>query len=222
MIERVIQHLRVERAPATETADAARERLGALFPRGARRRMTHLGLLVGATLEGLAINSDDTVVYATTYSETRALEDYLASFPAPSPLLFQMSIHPSAIQQVLIGRQQSVRRFVPLTGRRRLVEHAQLAALLDPAPRVVLAGGEERGTWLLDHGVASDRAFAFGVGLGAGPAPDAIGRLGFAADPSAAAPEPCPSLPDFADALAERRPLRWRGFGGEYALSWAP
>ncbi len=221
MIERRIQHLRVERPAATETVDAARDRLGPLFPRGALRRMTHLGLLVGATLDGLAIGADDTIVYATTYSETRALEDYLASFPTPSPLLFQTSIHPSAVQQVMIGRQQPVRRFLPLTGRRRLVEHALLAALLDPAPRVVLTGGEERGTWLLDHGVASDRAFAFALGLAACPGPGAIGRLAFTADPSAAAPESCPSLPDFADALAERRPLSWRGFGGEYALEWA-
>ena len=220
MIERSIQHLRAERPAATETAEEARERLGALFPRGALRRMTHLGLLVGATLDGLAVGADDTIVYATTYSETRALEDYLASFPAPSPLLFQLSIHPSAVQQVLIGRQRSVRRFVPLTGRRRLVEHALLAALLDPAPRVVLAGGEERGTWLLDHGVASDRAFAFALGLAAGPDPAATGRLTFDEAPSASAADPCPSLPAWADALAERRPLRWRGFGGAYALEW--
>jgi hypothetical protein len=219
MLERYLHHLRVERPPPAETANEARDRLGALFPRGAPRRMTHLGMLVGAALEGLPVRGDDTVVYASTHAETRALEDYLMSFPAPSPMLFQTSIHPSAVQQVLIGRQQPVRRFLPLTGRRRLVEHALLAALLDPAPRVILVGGEERGTWMLDLGVASDRAFAFALGLDSGSS-GATGRVAFLPHPPGPAAGSCPSLPDFADALAERRPLRWPGHGGEFMLEW--
>ncbi len=220
MLERHLQHLRVERPPPTETAPAARERLGALFPRGAPRRMTHLGMLVGAALDGLPVRGEDTIVYASTYAETRALEDYLMSFPAASPMLFQTSIHPSAVQQVLIGRQQPVRRLLPLTGRRRLVEQALLAALLDPAPRVILVGGEERGTWMLDRGMASDRAFAFALGLDAG-AGGATGRLAFQPHPPGPAAGSCPSLPEFADALEERRPLRWPGRGGEFMLEWS-
>ncbi|MBI4624678.1 MAG: hypothetical protein HY736_15845 [Verrucomicrobia bacterium] len=119
MIERYIHHLRVERPAADETVTGGRARLGEKFPRAALRRMTHLGLLVGSALDGLALGPDDALVYATTFAETRALEDYLATFPTPSPMLFQTSIHPSAVQQVLIARQQPLTRFWPMTGRRR-------------------------------------------------------------------------------------------------------
>jgi hypothetical protein len=194
-------------------------RLADKFPRTALRRMTHPGLLVGAALDGLALLAGDAVVYATSYAETRALEDYLASFPAASPLLFQTSIHPSAVQQVMIGRQQPVRRFWPMTGRRRLVESALLTALIEPAPRVLVLGAEERGTWLLEQGMASDRAFAFALLLDRDPS-GARGRIGF--EPGGGAPDgPVPSLDDFAAALAERRPLQWRGAGGDWTVRWS-
>ncbi len=220
MLERHVQFLRVEQPAAGETVDAARDRLAAKFARGALRRMTHLGLLVGSALDGLLVGLDDTVVYASTYAETRALEDFLDSFPDASPLLFQTSIHPSAVQQVLIGRQQPVRRFFPLTGRRRLVEQALLTALIDPAPQVVVLGGEERGTWMLDHGMASDRAFAFALVLRTEPA-GAIGRVAYAPDGGGPEAEPCPTLPGFAEALAARHEMRWRGAGGAFTLQWS-
>ena len=220
MLERHLHHLRLEQPGPAETADGARDRLAARFSRSALRRMTHLGLLVGSTLDGLALTIDDTVVYATTYSETRALEDYLTGFPEASPLLFQTSIHPSAVQQVLIGRQQAVRRFFPITGRQRLVGQALLTALIDPADRVVLVGGEERGTWLLDHGVASDRAFAFALSLES-RLEGAIGRVTFDPEAGATTPEADPSLPDFVAALAARQDLRWRGVSGAFTLVWS-
>ncbi len=220
MLERHVHFLRVEQPPAGETADGARDRLAAKFARGALRRMTHLGLLVGSALDGLPIGLDDTVVYASTYAETRALEDYLTGFPEASPLLFQTSIHPSAVQQVLIGRQQPVRRFFPLTGRRRLVEQALLVALIDPGPQVVVLGGEERGTWMLDHGMASDRAFAFALILRTEPG-GAIGRVAYAPDGTDLDAGACPSLMAFATGLAERREMRWRGAGGAFTLQWS-
>src|SRR3954466_10434575 len=129
-MERFIHQLRVERPPPAETAAEARERLREKFPRAALRRMTHLGLLLGSSLEGVTLAPDDAVVYASSYAETRALEDFLASFPAASPLGFQTSIHPGGIQQVLIGRQQRIARLWPLAGRSRLVEQAWRTALL--------------------------------------------------------------------------------------------
>src|SRR3954469_15124915 len=137
--KRFIHHLRVERPAASETAAEARERLKEKFPRASLRRMTHLGLLLGAALEE-TFSPDDALVYASSYAETRALEDFLSSFPAASPLGFQTSIHPGGVQQVLIGRQQPIARLWPLAGRARLVEQALQAALLEPAPRAVLAG----------------------------------------------------------------------------------
>ncbi len=218
MIERFLHHLKVERPAATESATEARERLKEKFPRGALRRMTHLGMLLGSALDGVTFGADDALVYATSFAETRALEDFLASFPTASPLGFQTSIHPSGVQQVLIGRQQPVARLWPLAGHARLVEQALLAALLEPAACAVLAGGEERGTWLLEQKMASDRAFAFATTLTRESA-GAVARVAFAAD-SAARDEPCPTLAEFADALAERRSLAWRG-AGAWWLDWS-
>jgi hypothetical protein len=218
MTERFIHHVGLERPSATETPAEARTRLGAKFPRTALRRMTHLGLLTGAALDGLPLTAEDAIVYATTFAETRALEDYLTSFPAASPLLFQTSIHPSAVQQVLIGRQQPIRRFWPMTGRRRLTESALQAALMETAPRVVLAGGEERGTWLLEQSMASATSFAFALLLTAESA-GARGRVRF--QPIAGAAEtPAPTLEEFTLALAERKPLAWAGAGGAWTIAW--
>jgi hypothetical protein len=219
MLERFFQHVRVELPAADETAATARVRLAEKFPRAALRRMTHLGLLLGSTLDGVQIRPDDGLVFASTFAESRALEDFLLSFPTPSPLLFQTSIHPGGVQQVLIGRQQPAARLWPLAGRRHLVEQALLTALLEPAPRVALLGGEERGTWLAEHGMASARAFAFAATL-TRDATDAIGRVTFAPGATAGADGGEPTLEEFTLVLAERKPRAWSGAGGTWSLTW--
>ncbi len=219
MFERSLQLLKVEFAAPSETAAEARDRLRDRFPRQAVRRMTHLGLLLGSALEGVALMAEDAVVYASRFAETRALEDYLASFPTPSPLLFQTSIHPGGVQQVLIGRQQSVSRLWPVAGGARLIEQALLAALLETAPRVVLVGGEERGTWLGEYGLASAEAFAFAAVLTrdvAGGSGRVVFRPGTA---DCGAPEPAPELPAFARALRDGAPQGWRGAAGEWEVT---
>ena len=218
MTERFLHQVRVELPAPDETVAGGRGRLAGLFPRNALRRMTHLGLLTGSVLDGVPLTPDDALVYATTYAETRSLEDFLTSFPAASPLLFQTSIHPGGVQQVLIGRQQPVGRLWPLAGRTRVVEQALQTALLEPAPRVVLVGGEERGTWMLEHHMAAAVPFAFAAVLTLEPA-GAAGRIAFAPGPGA--DEACPALEDFARALAQRRPLGWRGGGGSWTLAWS-
>ncbi len=218
MIERYIHHLRVELPAAAETAVEARLRLAEKFPRTALRRMTHLGLLIGSTLDGAPLGPEDALVFASTYAETRALEEFLASFPAASPLLFQTSIHPGGVQQVLIGRQQPIARLWPLAGRTRVVEQALLTALLEPAPRVALVGGEERGTWMLERGMASATSFAFAAILTHEPA-GAVGHVAFA--PGAQTDDACPSLEHFARILAGRSALNWRGAGGAWTLEWS-
>lgn len=188
-----------------ETPAITRERLKERFARGATRRMTQLGLLVGTALDDLGPRADDAVVYASAYAETRALEGYLESFPGASPTLFQTSIHPSAVQQALITRQHPVGEFFPLTGRQHLVGHALLAAMLSPAPRVLLCGGEERGTWLLEQRAASDRTFAFALALTRDPA-GAIARVELRAVPEVAGGGEY-ALPTFFDALQTRQPI---------------
>ena len=218
MTERFLHHVQVELPVPDETAMGARVRLADKFPRTTLRRMTHLGMLVGSALDGTQLEADDALVYATTFAETRALEDFLTSFPAASPLLFQTSIHPGGVQQVLIGRQQPVARLWPLAGRARLVEQALLTALLEPAARVVLVGGEERGTWMLEQNLAAGRPFAFATLL-TREAAGAAARVGFA--PGCGADEVCPALEDFAVALSGHRPLDWRGGGGSWTLEWS-
>lgn len=215
-MNRFIHHLRVERPAASESATEARERLKEKFPRASLRRMTHLGLLLGAALDGVALTPEDALVYATSFAETRALEDFLTSFPAASPLGFQTSIHPGGIQQVLIGRQQPIARLWPLAGRSRLVEQALLTALLEPAARVIVAGGEEKGTWLLEQNMASERAFAFGFVLTA-EAEGAVGRVTF--EPGVGLEDDaCPALAVLADALVESHALTWHGAGGAWQV----
>jgi hypothetical protein len=176
MLERFIQELRTD-DPGSETPAATRERLKARFAPGSTRRMTLLGMLVGAALGDLPPAGDEPLVYASTFGEGRALEDYLASFPAASPTLFQTSIHPSGVQQGLIGRQRSVGELFPQAGGRQLAVQALLTAMLAPAATVVLAGGEERGTWLVEANAVSDRTFAYAVRLAREPGPRALGRL---------------------------------------------
>ncbi|MBL9209775.1 MAG: hypothetical protein JNL92_04865 [Opitutaceae bacterium] len=204
MLERYVQALSAHDVGLEEPA-ATRDRLKDRFPRGATRRMTQLGLLVGTALEDLGPGTDDAVVYASAYAETRALEGYLDSFPAASPTLFQTSIHPSAVQQALIGRQLPVREFFPLTGRLHLPAHALQAALLSDASRVLVCGGEERGTWLLERNAASDRTFAFALAL----VPTAAGALArVRLEPvDAAVPAVALTLPMFFDALRTRQAL---------------
>jgi hypothetical protein len=204
MVERYLHGLRLD-DPGAEEPSLTRERLRDRFPRGATRRMTQLGLLVGATLLDLGPSEEDTVVYASGYAETRALEAYLESFPTASPTLFQTSIHPSGVQQAVIGKQQPIRTLLPLTGSRHLVSQALTAALLAPASRVLVCGGEERGTWLLDQRAASDRTFAFAFALTAEPSA-ALARLRLDSADTRAAAEPL-SLAAFVDALAARRDL---------------
>ena len=202
MIERHIQFAGTE-DPGAETPDQTRERLRALYPRSAARRMTQLGLLLGSVLAPVVLREDDALVYASGFGEGRALEDYLASFPYPSPTLFQTSIHPSAVQQVLIARRQAVGRFLPFVGQADLAGQAIQAALLDPAPRTILCGGDERGGRLLEAGITSPEAFAFVLGLSPDPA-GALGCLRLEARASAAG---ALALPEFFDLIRRRRPL---------------
>lgn len=158
------------------------------FPANVARRMTRLGLMLGETLKDFPIEPADAVVYASTFGETIATERYLDSFPGASPLLFQTSIHPSAIEQVLINRACPVRELTPLAGETDLAAQAALTALLTPGERVLLTGGEEIGTWLKDLKAASGVAFAFALELRALPE-EAIGTLEWR-------PEEAPALED--------------------------
>ena len=203
MIERWITALHTE-DPGLEEPAATRDRFKERFPKNATRRMTQLGLLVGAALEPLAPTENDTLVYASGYAESRAIEGYLDSFPEASPTLFQTSIHPSAVQQALIVRQQAMRQFFPMTGGAFLPAQALQVALLAETPRTIVCGGEERGTWLLENNSASDRAFAFALALSASPE-GALARLTLDSHAGEHDADIRFTLPDFFDVLHTHR-----------------
>jgi hypothetical protein len=209
MLERFIQYVKTEAPPPGEAAAATRDRLKGSFAPGAARRMTLLGMMVGSTLPPEAPAAGEAVVYASSFGESPAMEQFLDSFPTPSPTLFQTSIHPSAVQQVLIGRGRTATEFLPLTGWPGLVAQAALAALLSPAELVWWCGGDERGSWLREHGAASERSLAFTLGLGRTRTAATVGRLALAP----AAERGQLDLPAWFDLLARREP--WSGVAGE-------
>ncbi len=196
------------------------------FPPNTVRRMTKLGLMLGATLRDFPIEPDDAVIYATTFGETITLARYLESFPTASPLFFQTSIHPSAIEQVLINRACPVRELTPLAGQPDLSAHASLTALLTPGDRVLLTGGEEVGSWMRQLDAASNVGFAFAIEIGGSaqgaddaPPAGAAGELRWNEDNRA--PATTGDLLELFDAVRERRPMRVPcPSGGEIALNW--
>ena len=216
MTERHIHCVQTE-DPGREEPAATRDRLRSLFPAGATRRMTQLGLLLGSVLGPVQPGAEDGLVYASTYGESRALQEYLASFPAASPTLFQTSIHPSAVQQVLVARQQPVREFFPFGGGPQIVAHAAQAALTSPSSRSILCGGEERAVSPGRSWISSPVGFAFALALG----PEARGALGRLALAACADPEGELTLVDFFAALRDRRALDQVAAPGlRLTLSW--
>jgi hypothetical protein len=218
MIERYI-HKPVTLKPDGEDIAAGRNRLPPAISRRAARRMTHLGTLIARVLDSHLIDRETFLVYGSTYAETRALEDYVDSFPHPSPLLFQSSIHPSAIQQVFVSQKTPVGEFVPLIGARHLVASMLNTAFGSAAGRVVLVGGEERGTWLLDPGLASPEAWAWSFELNTvrdGAA--GVVRMEAVTDNPT---EDTVEHPLFFSNLAERRPMTVPNpGGGSFSISW--
>ena len=198
------------------------------FPPNVARRMTHLGLLLGETLREFSIEPDDAVVYATTFGETVATGRYLESFPVASPLFFQTSIHPSAIEQVLINRGCPVRELTPLAGQPDLSAQAALTALLTPGARVLLTGGEEVGTWLRQLDAASNVGFAFALELGGGSMETAIGEMRwngtrFRGEPAARPPASAVAgdLHALFHAVRHRQAMRCESpAGGEIEVAW--
>jgi hypothetical protein len=212
-----IHQLNTEDARAEDPA-ATRDRLKDRFPKGATRRMTQLGMLLGAVLDPVKPGEKDTLIYASEYAESRALEGYLDSFPNASPTLFQTSIHPSAVQQLMILKQQPVRVFFPVTGRSHLIAQALQVAAVADTDRTVVCGGEERGTWLLDNGVASDRSFAYAFALSK-EASGAAAKLTLVRRPGAGGRL---SSAEFFDALALRLPLALAPAAGWWlTLEWS-
>lgn len=136
---------------------------------GARvaRRMTRLGMMMSDVLSELEIAEPTSIVYATTYSETRAIEKFLDSFPYPSPQGFQTSIHPSGVEQFLIQRKHALDEYFPLAGGHDIFIRGLDSLLGCAHANLVYCGGEERGTWLEAMELSSRHNFAWALRLSA-------------------------------------------------------
>jgi len=217
-LERSIQALALDDAKE-EGIVSSRGRLKDRFAPRAVRRMTHLGLLVGSVLGKLEPTEEDALIYATCFGEVGALEGFLDSFPTASPTLFQTSIHPSGVQQALIGKQRSVREVFPLSGDAQIAATALLTAWHAPADRVLFCGGEERGGRLRELGVAGDLSFAFALSLTRESQPDSLARLRLIPTVNQAGSF---SLEEFFDAIREQRDLVAEvAPGWTLEMSWA-
>jgi hypothetical protein len=204
--------------PADERATLAPIKDG--MPPRAVRRMSRLGILLHHVLRGMPVGVETTLIYATTHTETHALESYLASLPYASPTAFQTSIHPGGVEQALILQQQPVGVFLPLAGESDLPLQALRCALTDTAADVIVCGGEEQGSWLQDFNLAYPYSFACALHLST----RAAGSLGTVAwDPAAAADGlPRPSLRTFARQLHDRQNLSLGGPSlGRCTITWS-
>lgn len=221
----VEQRLTILAAKAIDGGDDmvadARKRYRDAFPGRGARRMTHLGILVDLCAREMEPQEATPVVYASAFAESCSLEEFIDSFPMASPLLFQTSIHPSAVEQSFISRQRPVSRFYPVTSSTNLAGKALEEALLHDAAETIVLGGEERGTWLRPFGLASDASFAFAMKLGRDGGAEEIGTLRFEADVSAVK-APGVELPELWKCVAERAPLSvpMYGLGGWLRMEW--
>lgn len=177
MLERFITCAGTDDAGREEPA-SIRARLRSVFTPGFGRRATTLGFLVGGVLREALESGGNAIVYGSAFGETRSLGDFLDGFSHPSPTLFQVSVHPSAVQQLMIDRRHPVGEYIPVAGGPNLAARIIAAALLVPSDPVVLCGGEERAGWMAEHGVASDRSFAFALSLRKDRGHSAQARLG--------------------------------------------
>lgn len=215
MPERFVHAYRViDLAPATEAVELAE--LKKRLPGRQARRMSPLGVLVTTVLADFPVTRDSVILYATTYTESRALEAYLDSFPHASPTHFQTSIHPGGIEQALILNQQPVAALYPLAGQQDLLSQAMALAFLEDRENVIIVGGEESGTWLTEAGVASDRSFAFALQLQR-QNENALATIHLDRRPSST---PSPSLHTFAQHLDARHDLTWHSPFGAFSWQW--
>jgi len=181
------------------------------LPKRAARRMSRLGIMMYNLLEEIPLDLRTTVVYGTIFSESSALETYLDSIPFASPTAFQTSIHPGGIEQALILKQREVGAFFPVAGGAHLLLPMLKLAFSIPSADVVLCGGEEKGSWLREFGLAYDRSFAYALHLGSGPQ-QSIGELIW--EPEApVSEESIPTTEEAIRRISAGQPVEFRGAG---------
>jgi hypothetical protein len=187
------------------------------IPKRSRRRMSRLGILLSCVTDGLSLDADTTLVYGTTFTEANALETFLDSLPYASPTAFQTSIHPGGIEQALILKKQPVGAFFPIAGDQTLFAQMMKYPFTASTGKTAVCGGEEKGGWLRNFGVAHPVSFAFSLLFSESP-DEAIGYCEWS--PSAAPGEAwLPSIQEAVNRLHEDRILEFAsGDHGSFKL----
>ncbi len=188
------------------------------FPAMTARKLSHLPLMLGQVTREAAIGPDDELLFVSEFGGVQALEKFLASFPAASPIGFQNSTQPGPASLVLVARRQAVRLFTPVVGADGMVNALMLALLADPGP-LHLLGGEEHGAWLTEEQLGSSSAFAFYLKLSDEPE-GALGSLSWS--PGEAGENDRMTTSAFTCAvLARRNATMGAPGGGRLELAWA-
>lgn len=189
------------------------------IPKRAARRMSTLGKQMHHVLQEVRLDLDTSLVYGTTYTEAVALESYLDSIPFASPTAFQTSIHPGGIEQALIMNRQEVAALFPVAGDKELFLQMLQVGFSCVSPRVVLTGGEEKGSWLTGFDLAYLKSFAFSLCLSADPT-NAIGEIRWSSEFN----QDAPLLPAMETAVSLMRQASPMTIGsrdhGQYEISW--
>jgi len=177
------------------------------LPKAAVRRFSESGIQMSAILKDLELQTDEPLVTASSFAESRSLEAFLDSFPTPSPARFQRSVHPGAVQQARVVNAAPLRTYIPIAGKEGIAIIALRSALTLGAPVVCLAGGEECGTWSVAINAGSSTGFAFGMRLERKSGDNAHGSIEWTPKYDADANAPDASLITFYRALHARKPL---------------
>ncbi len=189
------------------------------------RRLSPAALALHATIPPDAIAPADDIIFASSLGASKSLENYLKSFPNPSPANFQNSVHAAVLETVLVLRHASVRRLQSFANSPdSLAPAAFRSALLSDAPTTHLIFAEEFAPWLSTESIGANHTLACWIQLGPKPAdgeqeaPHSIGTLRWAN--SADSHQNC-TLPTLIKSVREHSPLHFGGpaFGG-FEIQW--
>ena len=165
MISRTITAIACIPAYCGDMPAELRQTLSAGIAKPMLKRMSDSDLLMSALLKTMQPEAGDAVVTVSTYAQSRMLEEYIDSFPTPSPLRFQKSVHPSSVQQHCVALQKPLCTYIPLAGLQNSPIIALRTALCRSESTVILAIVEETGTWTCNFGAASKSGYAFALKL---------------------------------------------------------
>ncbi|WOO42324.1 hypothetical protein [Rubellicoccus peritrichatus] len=220
MLRRFIQSVEVF-PPADAFSSEERKALRANFHLMAARRMSALPLMLGQVSQQASISPNDEIVFASEFCGTQALEAFLKSFPQASPTGFQNSTQPGAASLVLVARKQPVSGFTPVTGGVETVERALLLSLCSDNETIHFWGGEEKGNWMPEKGLAAPKNFAFYLELSKSDT-DALGTLTLTPEPARHTPlVETPSTEAFTRAMMDQLSIHFASeSGGFIEISW--